>query len=278
MLFLFAATIGILILAVSLPGLTFQKGAPVPGAATAEVVGENISQGTQPRTFMLPWLTQAVLAFGILILLVAAGRALIRKQNLRRIGLLVGGLAILFLVFSQLPALPHVVSGPSQPETSKIEATTSSYQVAVIGQPPATLFRWVAAGLIAAGAGLAAWLLVRASDPRPADPLAGEMEAAIHAIQAGQSLNNIILRCYVNMETLVAQETGLLRGESLTPREFERALKARGIPVTPLQQLTRLFEKARYSNMPLGTEDEHQALSCLSAIQTACQTGLKGKP
>ena len=54
-----------------------------------------------------------------------------------------------------------------------------------------------------------------------------------------------------------------------TPREFAQYLAASGVRDQHIQQLTRLFEGARYGAQPPSVRDERVAVECLTAIVQA---------
>lgn len=97
--------------------------------------------------------------------------------------------------------------------------------------------------------------------------------AALSQLAAGQELRNVILRCYAEMGRVVSQERGLQRQTGMTPREFEARLVEAGLPLPPVQRLTRLFESARYGVGPLDVREELEARDCLAAIVAACEAG-----
>jgi hypothetical protein len=96
--------------------------------------------------------------------------------------------------------------------------------------------------------------------------VAREAERAIRALQTGSDIQNVIVRCYLQMSQALQKERGIKREAAMTARDFERLLEARGIPHTPVHQLTRLFEAARYGRRSSGPEEEREALDCLNAI------------
>ncbi len=146
------------------------------------------------------------------------------------------------------------------------------YEIAPIGAPPANLYLIVGIVLALAVIVLLTWLfLTTYRRAIPTDPISREAETALEAIQSGQDLRNVIIHCYLQMMQVVRDEHGIERRESVTPREFERLLAARGIPGQPIRELTRLFEKARYSNKATESQDELDAVECLSAIRTPGQ-------
>ena len=55
----------------------------------------------------------------------------------------------------------------------------------------------------------------------------------------------------------------------MTPREFEQVLGGLGLRDEHIQQLTRLFERVRYSAAAPGEREEREAEACLSAIVAA---------
>lgn len=203
--------------------------------------------------------------------------ALVKQANVRQIGLFAAGLVVLFGIFSRLPNL--AAGRLDLPQTGSYDPLQPSfeYSIAPIGDPPAVLLFWAAAILLFASLALAGWLLSRAFRlSRKEDPLAVEAEAAVQAIVNGQTLSDVIIRCYLNMESVIAQERGIERGQSVTPREFEAYLVEKGIPQKPVLQLTGLFEKARYGNQTLNEQDEQAAVNCFIAIQNACRPDLRG--
>ena len=81
---------------------------------------------------------------------------------------------------------------------------------------------------------------------RKGDPLSLQAELALRALESGESFKNVIVRCYTEMSLILQREQGLALEETMTAQEFERLLIARGIPHPPIDQLTCLFEAARY--------------------------------
>jgi hypothetical protein len=68
------------------------------------------------------------------------------------------------------------------------------------------------------------------------------------------------------MSLALKKEQGIELEETMTAREFERLLEARGIPPAPVHQLTQLFEAARYGYRLPTPGDEQTAFDCLNAI------------
>jgi hypothetical protein len=139
-----------------------------------------------------------------------------------------------------------------------------------LGPVPAWLIWLICLGLAAALAGAGLWLVFR---PAPPDLLKLEAERALQALNTGLDLKSVIVRCYWQMAEVLKKEQGLELETAMTVREFQRLLEARGVPHAPVQQLTQLFEGARYGHQPPGPGDESQAVDCLTAIVRYSQAG-----
>jgi hypothetical protein len=116
--------------------------------------------------------------------------------------------------------------------------------------------------------------LYRRSKGRALEPLhhiQQEAQAALDAIEAGGDLREVIIRCYVQMIEALRQYRSIQRDRDMTPHEFEAYLEQRGLPLAPVQQLTLLFEQARYSGSTPARQDERAAVASLTAIIAACQ-------
>ena len=100
--------------------------------------------------------------------------------------------------------------------------------------------------------------------------LAVEAQNAMRALQAGEELKDVVMRCYREMSRVMQKERGIQRQAAMTTREFEIALGEKGVPAEPVYQLTRLFEKVRYGHEPPAPQDEQLALTSLKAIVAAC--------
>ena len=132
---------------------------------------------------------------------------------------------------------------------------------------------WIglALGLILIGVRLLFW---RREPNRIPDAVQWEAEQAIRALQTGSDVRSVIVRCYRQMSQALQKERGIQLEETMTARDFERLLEARGIPHDPVHQLTQLFEGARYGYRQPGPEEERKALDSLNAI---LQSGLSAR-
>jgi len=99
--------------------------------------------------------------------------------------------------------------------------------------------------------------------------LAREAQDALDEIQTGGSLRNAVIRCYVEMSRVIGEKRNIQRGITMTSHEFEEQLVKAGLPQRPVQDLTHLFEEARYGDRDPGPTEEQRAVACLSSIVTA---------
>ena len=82
----------------------------------------------------------------------------------------------------------------------------------------------------------------------------------------GAEWEDVIVRSYVQMGDVVKARRGIRRDIEMTPNEFSERLIAAGLPANPVQRLTRLFERVRYSPHSAGEEEVNEAVACLNEI------------
>jgi hypothetical protein len=266
--FLTLTIIGMALLGTSLSNLQFQTGLPIPGAVTSQTANipviESVQQESKiPMLIQLPLILLFIFLFTVLIIKLA------NKANIKKIVLLAGGLLgilILYLLLGQaeFPSQPQSVEVPGGIELQPL----TNYDFAPIGDPSKEMF-WAATIILMIGAAFIIIWFIKHSLHRVQndDLIAREATLALQAIESGQDLKNVIIRSYMQMVRITKEEQGIERLESETPREFERLLISHGMPIQPVQQLTRLFEKVRYGSKKPDLQDERAAIECLSAIR-----------
>jgi hypothetical protein len=78
-----------------------------------------------------------------------------------------------------------------------------------------------------------------------------------------------VVSCYLQLLE-VAASNGPGRRDAETPTEYLlRALTGNDAPVAPSTLLTGLFERARYSQLPVSESMRSEAISALRALQGA---------
>lgn len=248
---------------------------PIPGAEPTQATNLPVVKTNAIRSDAdFPILLQGVLALGFLGLLILFAINLVKKSSIKRIIQLAGATIILFLLLILLlpESMPAASDTPIE-DLAGIQAPPGYiYKIAPIGNPPANLFWFVTASLLLGAILLGAWLLYQTfRRSRMENPFVSEASAALQAIEEGCDLRSVIIHCYLQMSRIVKEKQGIEREDSVTAREFENLLEARGIPAIPIHQLTRLFEKVRYGSKTPDAQDELAAKECLSAIRSSCQ-------
>jgi hypothetical protein len=262
---LLAAMILMALIAAALPQLELKPGVPLPRPADA-------SWGVLPEE-NLPAVTISISAFwkAVLSVLVIAGLIyngykLLRgarwnwKDFLRSFAFL----AVPIIILTGLLVLLSGARFTLKPLEMEVPPPAMELTGPPLEAVPPGLLWLVWLGLAATLIGLGLWFVFR--KPARPDRLKLEAERALQALKTGLDLRNVILHCYWQMTQVLKQEQGLEMEAAMTTREFERLLEARGVPAAPVQQLTRLFEAARYGQRAPGPGDEGRAVDCLTAI------------
>ncbi len=258
----------ILLISASLSGMEFKQGTPFPGQSQPVHIPSQ-GQDTAPLLIQSPPLvlsTVLVAAVGgyLSFLIIRHISRQPRKISFRLTFLfpilVAAALLVLLLMFArQLPASSGSGGIPS--------SSGETYATAPIGKPPAG-FIWGTGVVLVLIAGLVMLQILRRKPaPGPAaDPIIKEAENALTALKQGGNLRDVILDCYIRMSRTLAEERGLERGKSMTAHEFETLLVARGIPASPVSELTGLFEAVRYGGLHPSTDDEKKGIDSLNAI------------
>jgi len=87
-------------------------------------------------------------------------------------------------------------------------------------------------------------------------------------LEIGDDPRAAVIACYRQCETELASRRRY-RHASETPREFLRAaLSALHLPTQPIRALLEVFERARFSDLPVTRLDRSIALGALDEIRT----------
>ena len=116
---------------------------------------------------------------------------------------------------------------------------------------------------------IAAWLR-QARVPRsgsPVEDMASALAAGRQALEIGDDPRVAVIACYRQCEAELASRRRS-RHAAETPREFLRgALSALHLPAQPIRALLRVFERARFSDLPVTHLDRSVALGALDEIR-----------
>lgn len=120
---------------------------------------------------------------------------------------------------------------------------------------------------------LLAWIISkrRKTAPDTMDQLAETARNALDSLKSGAGLEDVVIRCYVEMSHILGAERSIHRAPAYTPREFETELIEHGLPAEPVRSLTRLFEDVRYGHEKAGEAEQQRAIGSLDAIIEACK-------
>jgi hypothetical protein len=253
------------LIAAALPQLELKPGLPLP--AREESQQESPSPDLTPRlsvsinTFMV-----AVVEIILIFVTAYSVYKLIKGVPWREI---LGPSLVVTVLFLAVVGVLFALLGRGRTHVEPIapEILPPVVEGPPLGPLPSGLIELVWIGLAVGIVLLGIWVGRRSSRHSwPGDPVELEAEQALQALRAGSDLKNVIVRCYLQMSQALQKEQGIELKETATAREFERLLKARGIPHAPVHQLTQLFEVARYGYRQPGPADEQAAFECLNAI------------
>ncbi|HWQ46544.1 MAG TPA: DUF4129 domain-containing protein [Longilinea sp.] len=276
LLLLFLVILAVLLIAPSLTDLQLQPGQPLPPGVNEQPLTQEASPSTTFEPAAYSVLKGFLSLLFVLITLYLFFNLILHldwKHSIRAVLILIAIAALIIAI-----PRPSLDLSPNQ-NTNPMGIPTQAnpeYLPSPLGSPPQALVWVVVVGLAAIGTLGLAWWLTRKRHPLPAvDPIGAQAFSALHALESGEDLNNVIMRCYLEMSRILQQEQGLERPETMTAAEFEEFLTLRGIPEGPVRQLTRLFEKARYSDLQLDAHDNEMGWNCLTAISTFFRQGEK---
>ena len=110
------------------------------------------------------------------------------------------------------------------------------------------------------------WTKSQEQEDLPLKDFAFIARASLDDLDAGAEWEDAIVRSYAQMGQVVNERRGIRRDIEMTPNEFSERLIESGLPKNPVQGLTRLFERVRYSRHSAGEEEVAEAVACLNEI------------
>ncbi len=265
LLFLLLAASLMVLIAAALPQLELQPGIPLPkweGSGTPSSIESEPDVSISLSTFLKALLE----VVGILVSVYCVYQFLrgVPWKEILGPALRIALLALVAIVIlSALTNLP-ITSQPLAPEILPPEVKREGPP---LGAPPAILvwLVWIGRGVMIIVLGI--WATQRRTQNlRAGDLVEIEAERAMQALMKGLDFKNVIVQCYQQMSAALRKEQGIELEDTMTAREFEHLLEAKGLPRDPVHQLTQLFEAARYSLRQFTPADEQTAVDCLSVI------------
>ena len=263
--FLLMAVILTALIAAGLPQLELKPGVPLPvlqGGVGAPSPDQALAVSISINTYL-----KAVLEIVLALVVAYGGYKLLKGAPWREILVPALKIAVLCMVVLYIFFLLANVQIKSEPIALEILPADLNIPGRPLGPLPQGLIWLVWIGLGAGVILLGIWFIRRPPEyTHPGDPLKLEAERALQALRTGSHLNNVIVRCYIQMSQALQKEQEIELEQTMTAREFEHLLEARGVPYTPVHQLTQLFEAARYGYRQPSPGDEQKAFECLNAI------------
>ncbi|GEM_PF-2361592 len=99
------------------------------------------------------------------------------------------------------------------------------------------------------------------------DDISTTADKAIKQLHEGEDVRDVIIRNYQKM-CMILEEEGVPQHVSYTPRELERkAIEKLELKESTIDEMTKLFEKAKYSDHPLGEDQRDRAIKNFEQIK-----------
>ena len=229
-----------------------------------------------------PIIIQAILALISILLPVYLIYMLIDKKRRKRLLFDLIGFAVLFFLLSQIrKALSTNSAADNTP--FQMPGGIPTAEAGPVGTPVAlpalpsdtaiTITALIIGGIIVLIVAVVWFALARRMKAQPTVmvQIAEQAEETIDLLVTGKDLRETILLCYQRMTQITAKNRNLPRDISTTPTEFEKTLVSKGLPASPVQDLTRIFEDVRYGDMGAGEDERRRAVNALRVIAAVCR-------
>jgi hypothetical protein len=270
LLLLSGVLVAVILLGGSLSSLEPQLGAPIPGGGE-QAEPPRLLWDPPARAMSIP-VIRGFLALVFLLLVLYLSFRLLMLVNRKLILRAAAAAALVLILLAVLPRTPGDYLGGAPVENpGGVSRPSIDYRLTPLGQPPQFL-QWVVIGCASLGLIFIVYRALRTeSEPAVAkEAMLKEAEQAVQSLEAGQKLESVILRCYHEMSRSLQASQGVVRDRAMTVVEFEDVLRSQGFPASPVHQLTNLFERARYGDLPMGGDDEARAITSLNAVIEFC--------
>jgi hypothetical protein len=261
--------------------------AAVAVAARSSSAGESAPKRRQPSETLLDvffslYVVGMVLGLALLVVMLVLRRYAVletgaaRRSPLRSlvvavlvVGLLLVGIRYLQLreptiTFPELPQAAQIVDAEEEAARSR-----EQYEAEFAWKPMLAL-----AALVLLG-GLAWWRAgkarrrARSREPRQtlAEQLADVLEETLDGLRAERDPRRAVIGAYARLER-VAAASGLARRPAEAPLEYlGRMLGGLEVSAAAVSRLTRLFERAKFSQHEVDEEMKQQAIAALESVQ-----------
>ncbi len=272
-LLVFAALVGLVVLASGLNGMKFDA----PNMVRLDNFFRFSNSSIPADRDQNQWLRYFVLGMFVLLFLAMLGpvRPQSSKSLIMQLVRLLAFTVIAMVVMSRFARNNPMFSEEGQTESGAGELGTQLPSLAQPEVTPQSEF-WITA-LVAVVLGVVAIVIFNRYADRFFQPKTGLEEiadiarSALDDLSKNKESRNVIIRSYTRMNAAVNQYRGIAREEAMTPSEFASHLEKEGLPGDAINGLTRVFEKVRYGGQGVSAEEVKEAKQCLTSILKACE-------
>ena len=268
----------VMTLAVSMPYVTLGPEEKAPDVQVGGISDGGVSADSSGNYLRILWISFVIILASMFIIYTIMA---IKNKDKEHFKNLLGSLMVMLILVGAILALAYLQSsgagedlavriGLSQPSGG---ADASSTGAEVVENSGSTAFYaiLVMVGLLFVGVAyiMVDTLLSRRVEkvPSQTEELMEKIELAMRDLEEGKKVHDVIIRAYDEMCRILAK-SGVKGEDSMTPREFQQAvIEQTGIRPEPVEDLTRLFEKARYSTHPIDDSERMEALRALRELK-----------
>ncbi len=272
-LLVFAALVGLIVLASGLNGMKFDAPNMVKLDNFFRLRDSSLPEDTDHN----PWLRYLVIGMFIVLFLVMLGpiRPQTSKGLLMQLVRFLAFTVIAMVILSRFAQNNPMFSEEGQAESGSGELGTQLPSLTPPLVTPQWEF-WITA-LVAVVIGVVAIIIFNRYVDKLFQPktnleeIADIARSALDDLSKNKESRNVIIRSYTRMNAAVNQYRGIAREEAMTPSEFASYLEKKGLPGEAINGLTRVFEKVRYGGQNVSPEEIKEAKQCLTNILKACE-------
>ncbi|MBP1693380.1 MAG: putative rane protein [Chloroflexi bacterium] len=273
------ALAGLAALAIGLPRMDFKPGQiyRLPQESNSVIQMFSMASPEQRRFLTLRGLLTLILIVYPIYILISLLTQRGRKRLARDLAILF--LLIVFLLWYNQTGEKFLSGLGKNAVIEPIQQSSEMGDIPLAVFDPSTA-HWIPVVLLAGGAVLLAamvgsivwWLYTpgprggSTSLATPRQKIAAEAEQAVHAIEAGEEVKDVVLRTYYKLERILEEQRGVLRQQAATPSEFAESMGQYGLPKGAINELTHLFEEVRYGEVKTDSAMQRRALTAFNAI------------
>ena len=280
---LLITTLAILLLVILASGLSALRLKPAQpmilnNGEAVNPVQDSLTEVSRGFNEISPW--QQILLVGSFLLAVLLAIIFMPAEARKKFLMLMLKLGILAFIILYFLDDFKLESEGMMPEETIPMLNTAPDEGEIVGIPPeiiqpeevSPIWSYVITLFVVVVLGIIIWLIWRkfANSPPEEDislkKISRIAKASRDDLEKGAEWENIIIRSYVEMGEVINERRGIKRQSELTPQEFSAKLILAGIPAEPVQRLTQLFERARYSTHSADEGEVEEAVKCLDEI------------